>query len=150
MDKFIIRGGNRLAGTVPISGAKNATLAIMPATLLAGGVCRLHNTPRLRDISTMSSLLERLGVSVRHPGTMLELDTRDIVSHEAPYELVKKMRASFYVLGPLLGRFGHAKVSYPGDAPGVPAPWTSTSRRCRNSVRKSSSPKATWSRGPTA
>jgi UDP-N-acetylglucosamine 1-carboxyvinyltransferase len=122
MDKFIIRGGNRLAGTVPISGAKNATLAIMPATLLAGGVCRLHNTPRLRDISTMSSLLERLGVSVRHPGTTLELDTSDIVSHEAPYELVKKMRASFYVLGPLLGRFGHAKVSYPGGCAWGPRP----------------------------
>ena len=66
MDKFIIRGGNKLSGTVPISGAKNATIAIMPATILCGGVCKLSNTPRLRDITTFSVLLERLGVKVKH------------------------------------------------------------------------------------
>ncbi len=122
MDKFIIRGGHRLGGTVTISGAKNASLALMPATLLASGTSRLENTPRLRDITTMSTLLETIGVVVRHPGTTLELDTRDIRSYEAPYELVKKMRASFYVLGPLLGRFGYAKVSYPGGCAWGPRP----------------------------
>lgn len=122
MDKFIIRGGNRLSGSVAISGAKNASLALMPAALLADGVCRLENTPRLRDITTMSTLLETMGVEVRHPGTTIELDTRDIRSYEAPYDLVKKMRASFYVLGPLLGRFGYAKVSYPGGCAWGPRP----------------------------
>ena len=122
MDKFIIRGGNKLSGTVPISGAKNATIAIMPATILCGGVCKLSNTPRLRDITTFSVLLERLGVKVKHPGTVLELDTSNITSQEAPYELVKKMRASFYVLGPLLGRYGYAKVSYPGGCAWGPRP----------------------------
>jgi UDP-N-acetylglucosamine 1-carboxyvinyltransferase len=122
MDKFIIRGGHRLSGTVTISGAKNASLALMPATLLAEGTSRLENTPRLRDITTMSTLLEKIGVAVRHPGTTIELDTRSINSHEAPYDLVKKMRASFYVLGPLLGRFGYAKVSYPGGCAWGPRP----------------------------
>ena len=122
MDKFIIRGGNRLRGDVSISGAKNASLALMPAALLSDGICRLSNTPRLRDITTMSILLETLGVSVKHPGTMLELDCRRITSFEAPYELVKKMRASFYVLGPLLGKFGYAKVSYPGGCAWGPRP----------------------------
>jgi UDP-N-acetylglucosamine 1-carboxyvinyltransferase len=122
MDKFIVRGGHRLSGSVTISGAKNASLALMPAALLAGGICRLENTPRLRDITTMSTLLETMGVVVRHPGTTIELDTRNISGYEAPYDQVKKMRASFYVLGPLLGRFGHAKVSYPGGCAWGPRP----------------------------
>jgi UDP-N-acetylglucosamine 1-carboxyvinyltransferase len=122
LDKFIIRGGNRLEGSVTISGAKNASLALMPATLLTSGTCRLANTPRLRDISTMSILLESMGVSIRHPGTTIELDTSGVHSQEAPYEMVKKMRASFYVLGPLLGRYGHARVSYPGGCAWGPRP----------------------------
>jgi len=122
MDKFIIRGGNQLKGTVSIAGAKNASLALMPATILAGGRCVLHNTPRLRDITTMSILLEQMGVSVRHPGTTLEPDSSSVDNYEAPYELVKKMRASFYVLGPLLGKFGYAKVSYPGGCAWGPRP----------------------------
>ena len=122
MDKFIIRGGHRLTGSVKIAGAKNASLALMPAAILSGGACTLYNTPRLRDITTMSILMEHLGVRVRHPGTTLELDCSRLTSHEAPYELVKKMRASFYVLGPLLGRFGYAKVSYPGGCAWGPRP----------------------------
>ncbi|MCB2204145.1 UDP-N-acetylglucosamine 1-carboxyvinyltransferase [bacterium] len=122
LDKFIIRGGNRLQGSVTISGAKNASLALMPAALLTSGRCRLANTPRLRDISTMSQLLETMGVEIRHPGTTIELDTSRVHSHEAPYEMVKKMRASFYVLGPLLGRYGHARVSYPGGCAWGPRP----------------------------
>jgi UDP-N-acetylglucosamine 1-carboxyvinyltransferase len=122
MDKFILRGGHALHGNVTIAGAKNASLALMPAALLSGGVCRLYNTPRLRDITTMSILMEQLGVQVRHPGTTLELDCAHVDRYEAPYELVKKMRASFYVLGPLLGRFGYAKVSYPGGCAWGPRP----------------------------
>jgi UDP-N-acetylglucosamine 1-carboxyvinyltransferase len=122
MDKFIIRGGNRLQGTLAVSGAKNASLALMPAALLARGVTRLHNTPRLRDITTMSTLLETMGAAIRHPGTSLDIDTSDIRSHEAPYDLVKRMRASFYVLGPLLARYGHARVSYPGGCAWGPRP----------------------------
>jgi UDP-N-acetylglucosamine 1-carboxyvinyltransferase len=122
MDKFVIRGGNALRGSVRVSGAKNASLALMPAALLSGGVCRLHDTPRLRDVTTMATLLERLGVGVRHPGDTLELDCSDVRNVEAPYELVKKMRASFYVLGPLLGKFGRAKVSYPGGCAWGPRP----------------------------
>jgi UDP-N-acetylglucosamine 1-carboxyvinyltransferase len=122
VDKFTIRGGHRLEGRVQISGAKNASLAIMPAVILCDGICRLANTPRLRDITTMVTLLERLGISVRHPGTTLEMDASGISSFEAPYELVKKMRASFYVLGPLLGRFGQARVSYPGGCAWGPRP----------------------------
>ncbi len=117
-----MRGGNRLEGRVTVSGAKNASLALMPATLLAAGPCRLANTPRLRDISTMSTLLETMGVDIRHPGTTIELDTAHVHSQEAPYEMVKKMRASFYVLGPLLGRYGHARVSYPGGCAWGPRP----------------------------
>lgn len=122
MDKFIIRGGNPLHGTVEVSGAKNATLALMAATLLADGTSTLHNTPRLRDITTMSILMEQLGASIRHPGTSMEINTAAISRFEAPYELVKKMRASFYVLGPLLSRFGYAKVSYPGGCAWGPRP----------------------------
>jgi len=122
MDKFIIRGGNRLQGRIRVSGAKNASLALMPATLLCLGTCRLENTPRLRDIATMSALLETMGVRIRHPGTTIELDTRKVLRYEAPYELVKKMRASFYVLGPLLGRYGYARVSYPGGCAWGPRP----------------------------
>ncbi len=122
MDKFIIRGGNPLKGSVTISGAKNASLALMPATLLCRGVCRLGNTPRLRDIATMSNLLETMGVVIKHPGTTLELDTSGVNSWEAPYDLVKKMRASFYVLGPLVGRYGQARVSYPGGCAWGPRP----------------------------
>jgi UDP-N-acetylglucosamine 1-carboxyvinyltransferase len=122
LDKFIVRGGNRLEGRVTVSGAKNASLALMPAALLAAGSCRLANTPRLRDISTMSTLLEKMGVDIRHPGTTIELDTARVHSQEAPYEMVKKMRASFYVLGPLLGRYGHARVSYPGGCAWGPRP----------------------------
>jgi len=122
MDKFIIRGGNQLNGSISISGAKNATLALMPAALLSDGTCTLANTPRLRDITTMAILLEQMGVVVRHPGTTLELDCSNVTNYEAPYDLVKKMRASFYVLGPLLGKYGYAKVSYPGGCAWGPRP----------------------------
>jgi UDP-N-acetylglucosamine 1-carboxyvinyltransferase len=122
VDKFVIHGGKPLNGTVAISGAKNATLALIPATLLAGGVFHLRNTPLLRDVTTMSALLRSMGLSIEMNGNVLTLDTTRVNKFEAPYEHVKKMRASIYVLGPLLGRFGKAKVSLPGGCAWGPRP----------------------------
>ena len=115
MDKLLITGGPRLDGEVRASGAKNAALPIMAATLLADGVCTLTNVPHLRDITTTMELLGRLGVQLTVDERMgIQADARQITSVEAPYELVKTMRASILVLGPLLARFGEADVSLPG------------------------------------
>ncbi len=122
MDKFVIRGGKKLRGKVSIGGAKNASLALMPATLLASGTFRLGNTPDLRDVITMSSLLKSMGVRSSFKGNLLTLDTTNVNKWEAPYTHVKKMRASIYVLGPLVGRFGKAKVSLPGGCAWGPRP----------------------------
>jgi UDP-N-acetylglucosamine 1-carboxyvinyltransferase len=122
MDKFVIQGGNRLCGRVKIAGAKNGSLALMPATILAPGTYCLSNTPNLRDVWTMSRLLNCLGAFCELNGNELFIDTRQLNSFEAPYEHVKNMRASFYVLGPLLARFGQAKVSLPGGCAWGPRP----------------------------
>ncbi len=122
MDKFVINGGRKLNGTVSISGAKNATLALMPAALLASGTFRLRNTPVLRDVTTMSSLLKTMGMKTELKDHVLTLDTTGVNKQEAPYEHVKKMRASIYVLGPLLARYGRAKVSLPGGCAWGPRP----------------------------
>jgi UDP-N-acetylglucosamine 1-carboxyvinyltransferase len=122
VDKFIINGGKSLSGTVTIGGAKNASLALMPATILASGIYHLHNTPDLRDILTMGRLLETMGVGVSSVNQTLTIDTKTMNSYEAPYEHVKKMRASIYVLGPLVARFGQAKVSLPGGCAWGPRP----------------------------
>jgi UDP-N-acetylglucosamine 1-carboxyvinyltransferase len=122
MDKFVINGGNPLKGVVRISGAKNATLALMPAALLASGTCQLRNTPILRDVNTMAALLRTMGISAELKEHTLTLDTSTIRNFEAPYEHVKKMRASIYVLGPLIARYGNAKVSLPGGCAWGPRP----------------------------
>ena len=122
MDKFVIKGGKKLNGAVTISGAKNATLALMPAALLASGTFRLRNTPVLRDVTTMSSLLKTMGMKVDLKDHTLTLNTTGVNKQEAPYEHVKKMRASIYVLGPLLARYGRAKVSLPGGCAWGPRP----------------------------
>jgi UDP-N-acetylglucosamine 1-carboxyvinyltransferase len=122
MDKFIIRGGRNLKGVVSISGAKNASLALMPATILAGGTYKLENTPRLRDVLTMMSLLESMGISFKFVDNSLTVDSSNITNYEAPYEHVKKMRASIYVLGPLVSQFGFARVSLPGGCAWGPRP----------------------------
>jgi UDP-N-acetylglucosamine 1-carboxyvinyltransferase len=122
VDKFVIRGGKRLQGTVRISGAKNASLALMPATLLASGKYRLINTPDLRDVTTMSRLLQTMGVTTKRDSGDLSINTFRVNKFEAPYEHVKKMRASIYVLGPLIARYGHAKVSMPGGCAWGPRP----------------------------
>ncbi len=122
MDKFVVRGGKKLKGKVRISGAKNGVLAMMPATILAPGTYTLKNVPNLRDVWTMSRLLNDMGIYSELNGDELFVDSRNINSFEAPYEHVKKMRASFYVLGPLVARFGRAKVSLPGGCAWGPRP----------------------------
>jgi UDP-N-acetylglucosamine 1-carboxyvinyltransferase len=122
MDKLVIEGGKALKGTVPVSGSKNAVLPIMAATLLAPGQYHLENVPRLRDVTTMSRLLKSIGAGVRMENHTLDIDTSGCDSWEAPYDLVKTMRASIYVLGPLLSRFGNARVSLPGGCAWGPRP----------------------------
>ena len=115
MDKLVIQGGVPLHGEVRISGAKNAALPILCAGLLAEAPLRLTNVPHLRDVTTTLALLGHMGVQVCMDDSMsLELDASNIHTQEAPYEMVKTMRASILVLGPLLARFGHARVSLPG------------------------------------
>jgi UDP-N-acetylglucosamine 1-carboxyvinyltransferase len=115
MDKLAIVGGRPLDGEVRISGAKNAALPILAATLLAEGPVTLRNVPKLNDIATTLKLLKRMGVAAEHRDDgSVTVDAGGINDFIAPYELVKTMRASILVLGPLLGRFGHADVSLPG------------------------------------
>ena len=123
MDEVWIEGGRKLKGVVPVSGSKNATLPILTATLLAPGIYRFTNVPALRDIETMLDLLSRFGVrSKRDDSQALFVDSTNSHNGEAPYELVKTMRASIYVLGPLLARFGEARVSLPGGCAWGPRP----------------------------
>ena len=114
MEKIVIEGGVRLKGDVLIGGAKNAALPIMAASILSSGENLISNTPRLKDITTMGNLLTRLGINFQAEDNRVFLRTSNIDSIEAPYELVKTMRASVLVLGPLLARMGEAKVSLPG------------------------------------
>jgi UDP-N-acetylglucosamine 1-carboxyvinyltransferase len=114
MEKLIIEGGVRLKGLVNISGAKNAALPIMAASILSSGESHIHNVPFLRDITTMGRLLSHLGLVFHQDDGTVVLDSSKIRSVEAPYNLVKTMRASVLVLGPLLARMGMAKVSLPG------------------------------------
>lgn len=114
MDKIVIDGPCQLAGKVTIGGAKNAVLPIMAATLLASGKFEIRNVPDLRDVKTMAHLLRIIGAQVEYSEHRLRIDTTNCNFFEAPYELVKTMRASVYVLGPLLARFSQAKVSLPG------------------------------------
>lgn len=122
MDFFLVEGGRPLAGVIPISGAKNAVLPLMSAALMAPGRHVFHNVPRLRDVSTMARVLEVLGAACTFEGHTLIVDTTHADKWEAPYELVKTMRASIYVLGPLLARLGHARVSLPGGCAWGPRP----------------------------
>jgi len=122
LDKFVIEGGHKLSGRVKISGAKNSALALMPATLLNNGVNSFSNIPKVNDIYTMIKLLKHIGVETSFNNNNLELDTSNITSQHAPYEHVKKMRASVYVLGPLLAKYGYSKVSMPGGCAWGPRP----------------------------
>ncbi len=115
MARYEIEGGNALRGTVTISGAKNAAVAILPATLLVKGVCRIENVPDISDVRILLSILEGLGAVIcqPEPGVVI-LDSTNVADKQPNEELVKKMRASYYLMGALLGRFGHAHVALPG------------------------------------
>jgi UDP-N-acetylglucosamine 1-carboxyvinyltransferase len=114
VERIVIDGGVRLQGEVSVGGAKNAALPIMVASILSSGESIISNTPQLRDIATMASLLSKLGVHVQTRDNSVLLNTDDIHSVDAPYDLVRTMRASVLVLGPLVARMGEAKVSLPG------------------------------------
>ncbi|NTU60213.1 MAG: UDP-N-acetylglucosamine 1-carboxyvinyltransferase [Deltaproteobacteria bacterium] len=114
MDALVIEGGSKLNGTVRVSPAKNAVLPLMAAALLAPGTSTLVRVPKLADVRTLNRLLSHLGVTPTWDGDALSLDASDVQGREAPYELVKTMRASVLVLGPLVARFGAARVSLPG------------------------------------
>jgi UDP-N-acetylglucosamine 1-carboxyvinyltransferase len=122
MDALLIQGGRKLAGRVTIGGAKNSALPIMAATLLARGVHTLRNVPMLSDTKTMARVLQQLGAKVSFADHVCTIDTTGVASVEAPYDLVRTMRASVYVLGPLLARFGEARVSLPGGCAWGPRP----------------------------
>ena len=115
MDIIRVEGGHAIEGRVVISGAKNSALKLMAATLLAPGVTTLENVPNISDVHVMGKVLKRMGATIdvldEHT---LRIDTSSVDSWEAPYELVAKMRASTAVMGPLLGRFGRAKIAMPG------------------------------------
>ena len=114
MERFFIEGGNRLYGEVEVSGAKNAALKLIAAALLAPGKTVLHNVPRIKDVETMLAVLDGLGAKTEFSGNTLSIDASGVDSYTAPYELVRQMRASIVVLGPLVARFGEAEVSAPG------------------------------------
>lgn len=115
MEKLIIKGGTPLKGTVKISGAKNAAVAILPATILVKGKCRIDNLPNISDIKLCCRILEYLGATVTNLNdNEVEIDTSNINKSEIPYDMTKKFRASYYFIGSLLGRFGNATVGMPG------------------------------------
>lgn len=115
MDKFCINGGKRLDGVVDISGAKNSVVAILPATLLAEGPCRIENIPNISDVRCMLEMLEAMGARIRTINShTYEIDTSVISSYTVPYELTRHLRASYYLLGALLGRCSKARVAMPG------------------------------------
>ncbi len=115
LDKFVINGGKRLQGEVTISGAKNAAVAILPATVLADGPCRIENVPNISDVSVITEILYHLGAGVRVINkTTVEIDPRHINSYSVPSELARSMRASYYFIGGLLGRERRARVTMPG------------------------------------
>jgi UDP-N-acetylglucosamine 1-carboxyvinyltransferase len=122
MDKFIIKGGKKLRGEISISGSKNATLPISIASILSDDMSVIYNVPELADVSFMTLILEVLGVKTELDNGVLRIDPSKCDKFEAPYDLVRKMRASIYALGALLGRFGQARVSFPGGCVIGPRP----------------------------
>ncbi len=115
MDQYIIHGGTRLKGAVEISGAKNAAVAIIPAALLVQGVCRIENIPQISDTDTLLTILAELGARVSYLNkSTIEIDCSNARYQDAPYDLMRKIRASYYLIGSMLGRFGSAKTTMPG------------------------------------
>lgn len=122
MDKFVIQGPTRLRGTVQVNGAKNAVLPLIAASLLVSGTCVIENVPDLQDVKTMVKLLRILGAGVTFENHVLTIDSSTVNQTEAPYDLVKTMRASIYVMGPLVAAHHRARVSLPGGCAWGPRP----------------------------
>ncbi|TWH48380.1 UDP-N-acetylglucosamine 1-carboxyvinyltransferase [Sporomusa sp. KB1] len=122
MEKFIVKGEVQLSGNVRISGAKNATLPIMAATLLCSGISVIHDVPYLRDIQAMQDILILLGAKIRRQGHTMLIDTSNVSKVEIPEHLMREMRASVFLMGPLLGRFRKVRLSYPGGCAIGPRP----------------------------
>ena len=115
MTKYIVHGGKPLFGEVEISGAKNAAVAIIPAAILVDGVCRIENIPQISDVTAILKILEQLGASIRSINRhTVEIDSRHIACTRTSYDLAHRIRASYYLIGALLGRFGQAEVAMPG------------------------------------
>ena len=115
MDKYVINGGHALHGEVEISGAKNAAVAIIPAALMVDGVCRIENMPQISDTDMLLTILSELGAKVSYINkSTIEIDCTNVEYKDAPYELTRKIRASYYLIGAMLGRFGRAKTTMPG------------------------------------
>ncbi|MBQ2564903.1 MAG: UDP-N-acetylglucosamine 1-carboxyvinyltransferase, partial [Oscillospiraceae bacterium] len=115
MEKYVINGGNELHGEVSISGAKNAAVAIIPAALMVNGVCRLENIPQISDADMLLTILTHLGCKIRLINkSTIEIDSRDVSLQDSPYDLMRKIRASYYLIGAMLARFGKAKTTMPG------------------------------------
>ncbi len=122
MEKLVIRGGATLKGEVTISGAKNAAVAIIPAALLVDGKCRIENVPEIQDVIIIRDIMDKLGAKVSFEGGVFEVDATGLRYASAPYELVRKMRASYYLIGAMLGRFHKAEVAMPGGCDLGPRP----------------------------
>jgi len=115
LEKYVINGGTPLRGEVEISGAKNAAVAIIPAALMVNGVCRLENIPQISDTDMLLTILAQLGSKVRMINrSAIEIDSRSVTFQDAPFDLMRKIRASYYLIGAMLGRFGSAKTTMPG------------------------------------
>ena len=115
MEKYVINGGTTLNGEVEISGAKNAAVAIIPAALMVDGVCVIENMPEISDTEMLLTILRELGAKIRYLNrSTVEIDCTNVCMQDAPYDLMRKIRASYYLIGAMLGRFGHAKTTMPG------------------------------------
>ena len=115
MEKYVINGGKPLYGEIDVSGAKNAAVAIIPAALMVNGVCRLENIPQISDADMLMTILEHLGAKIRMVNrNTVEIDCTDVRYTDAPYDLMRRIRASYYLIGAMLGRFGAAKTTMPG------------------------------------
>lgn len=115
MDKYLIRGGNPLYGELEISGAKNAAVAIIPAALMVEGVCRIENIPQISDVTLLLNILKEMGADIRTVNkNTIDIDCSGVRETTAPFDLMRKIRASYYLIGAELGRFGHAEVAMPG------------------------------------
>ncbi len=123
MEKIVVKGGKRLCGEVTVSGAKNAAVAIIPAAILVDGICTIENVPNIKDVKVITKILEHMGAGVTYlDAYTLQLDCRGMNKQTAPYDMMRKMRASYYLLGALLGRFHKANVTMPGGCYFGPRP----------------------------